>query len=624
MIFIIWLLGVIVALSVLAIVFVPMFIDEAQIIALAEEAVHEKSGAELRVQGDTNLSLFPRLEINLGDTSIVLPAKTDFDASIRAEIANLDIGLSIFALLGGETQVGAIRLSGVRTTVTQAKLAPVAPPPTPALSDREWERLGSQLRAERAAERQRLLADVAPATGIAIAIDEIAIEDVQIIINRADGSLDSKIEFERVAVSQVNTQGRPMAIEAFATLTSAANEVIEISSNGSIRVPTDLGKISLDRLETNIRGVFTEPMINIVSGEVVLRPLRADIKFEAQLPGGNVDGKLIYADLESPQITVTLTTQHLDLDKLTPTTGETEATLPVAPPVPLPVGALQGLDLKLDIEADALLTAGQTISHAQVAMRVIDGITKFDAIRGTLHKGQLDTVAEINVRRPMITASIEGGLKSFDLNSLASSFGAIDQVSGLTDMAWHIDTQGESAAALQIGLEGDLTLTGNNVVIETASIQAGMCLAAAQINQQPLTSTMPITTPIKALEMVLDFEDGAAKINTLTMAITGATLSGAGSIALDSFDFRTALVAKLNNDLTQIDPSCRLNERYASIDWPVVCKGNLNGEPKQWCGINTDSILQQIIQHEAKSQLEKQGDKLGKEAGKLLKKLFGN
>ena len=635
MIFIIWLLGAIVALFVLAIVFVPMFIDEAQIIALAEEAVHEETGGELRVKGDTNLSLFPRFEIELGDTTLILPAKTDFDASISAEIANLDIGLSVLALLSGETEVGAIRVSGVRATITQAKSAPVAPPATPVLSDREWEHLGSKLRAERAAERQRLIDEVAPATAITIGVDEIAIEDVLVLINRADGNLDSQIALERVALSQVNTQGRPMAIEALATLTASTGEVIEISSNGTVRVPTDLSKLSLDRLETKISGVLSEPLTAIMSGEVVLSPLRADIKLDAQLPGGNVDGKLIYADLESPQIAVKLATQRLDLDKLSPANsatapaaqspaGEAAPTTPVLPPVPLPVGPLQGLDLKLNIDAGELITAGQTIANAQVALRVIDGIAKFEAIRGTLHQGQLDTVIAINVRRPTVTATIEGGLKGVDLNSLASSFDAANQVSGRTDMTWDIKTAGQTTAALQLGLDGDFTMTGSNVVIEAASIQAGMCQAAAQINQKPLTQTMPSTTPLTALDVVIDFGDGAAKIDTLAMEMTGVTIAGAGSVALDSFDFRTALVAKLNNDLAQIDPNCRIDEKYASIDWPVICKGNLNGEPKQWCAINTDSILQQIIESEAKSQLRKQSDKLGKEAGKLLKNLFGD
>lgn len=641
MIFIIWLLGAIIALFVLAIVFVPMLIDDAQIIALAEDAVNEKTGGELRVKGDTNLSLFPRFEIELGDTTLILPAKTDFDASISAEIANLDIGLSVLALLSGETEVGAIRVSGVRATVTQAKLAPVAPTSTPVLSDREWEHLGSKLRAERAAERQRLIDDVAPATAVTIGVDEIAIEDVLVLINRADGALDRQIALERVALSQVNTQGRPMAIEALATLTASSGEVIEISSNGSVRVPTDLSALNLDRLETKISGVLTEPMTAIMSGEVVLSPLRVDIKLDAQLPGGNVDGKLVYADLESPQIAVTLATQRLDLDKLRPAGGTTAPATqastqtpttklpageapPSLPPVPLPVGPLQGLDLKLMIDAEALITAGQTIGNAQVALRVIDGIAKFEAIRGTLHKGQLDTVAAINVRRPTVTATIEGGLKGVDLNSLASSFDAIDQISGRTDMTWNIKTAGQTTAALQRGLDGDFTMTGSNVVIEAASVQAGMCQAAAQINQKPLTQAMPSTTPLTALDVVIDFGDGAAKIDTLAMAMTGVTIAGAGSVALDNFDFRTALMAKLNNDLAEIDPNCRIDERYASIDWPVVCKGNLNGEPKQWCAINTDSILQQIIESEAKSQLRKQSDKLGKEAGKLLKNLFGD
>jgi hypothetical protein len=48
------------------------------------------------------------------------------------------------------------------------------------------------------------------------------------------------------------------------------------------------------------------------------------------------------------------------------------------------------------------------------------------------------------------------------------------------------------------------------------------------------------------------------------------------------------------------------------------------GEPSEWCRIDTDSIVKQMLQYEAKSKLQREADKLGRDAGKALKKLFGN
>ena len=64
-----------------------------------------------------------------------------------------------------------------------------------------------------------------------------------------------------------------------------------------------------------------------------------------------------------------------------------------------------------------------------------------------------------------------------------------------------------------------------------------------------------------------------------------------------------------------MDPACRVNERYASIEWPVACKGNLGTDPAEWCGVDTREIIEEMAKNEAKRKIEK-------EAGRLLDKLF--
>ena len=52
-----------------------------------------------------------------------------------------------------------------------------------------------------------------------------------------------------------------------------------------------------------------------------------------------------------------------------------------------------------------------------------------------------------------------------------------------------------------------------------------------------------------------------------------------------------------------------------AIDWPVDCKGNIDGEPAKWCRVDTKEIVEDLGENEVRRKLEKK-------AGKLLDKLF--
>ncbi|MEM9313184.1 MAG: AsmA family protein, partial [Pseudomonadota bacterium] len=73
--------------------------------------------------------------------------------------------------------------------------------------------------------------------------------------------------------------------------------------------------------------------------------------------------------------------------------------------------------------------------------------------------------------------------------------------------------------------------------------------------------------------------------------------------------------AQLADGLGELDPACRINERYAELRWPVECKGNLSGDPGDWCGVNATEIVKDLAEGELKR-------KAGEEAGRLLKNLF--
>jgi len=635
MLVILWILGGLIALGLIAMLLLPMLIDEQALIDLAQEQVRTNTGGELIVGGEAELSFFPRFGIRLEDTSLNLPAQSEFDQSITASIQTLDVGLALLPLLSGNVDVGTILISGVKAEITEPQALPPAPEPQPIMSDREWEKRGELIRQTKARKKQRQLNEQQGITGVAIIAEALQIEDISVIMRTRDGKLANEIAVEDLTLSGVNTRNDPMSLEGhLRVLGDGSAAPLELDLNGFIRLASDFTAIQLENLQTNIEGALTQPVSSSLSGKFVMSPAKADFTLTAVLPGGDVNGALTWAALESPEIKLDLTTARLDTDQLQPAPAPVGGSNRPDPQptantqkrgesvaVPLPVGPLRDLDLELRINADALIAAGQTITDAQVSMRVRDGVAEIDYLRGVLHQGQLDTRIALNARRPVVEAEVKGGLKGVNMNSLLASLGNADAASGRIEMGWDLETEGATSDDLVASMDGDLNVAGQDLVLEKVSVQALICSAVAVVNKIPPIAGLPTNTPITDLSLSVDFDEGVGDIEKLRFATPGVVMKGEGDISLSTLDFGFRLEGQVNNEIMEVSPLCVIDQRYAGVDWPVDCQGSLAAESPASCKVDVATIAQQIIENEAKQQVQ---DMIEEKAGSLIKKLFGN
>ena len=646
MLIILWILGALLALVVLAMVLLPVFIDEQALTEMAAEQVRANTGGELVINGETDISFFPRFGLRLEGVELDLPAQTEYDVTITASLNELEVGLSLLPLLGGNVDVGTIVIAGVTADITEPQALPAAPEPVPSMSDREWEQRGKFIRRAKAQERQRQLDEGGHVSGIAILAEAIRIDDVTVKMRSWEGDLINHIVVETLSLSDVNTRDEPMGLNGAMTVFGDGSAVpLDITLDGSIRVTSDLSKLQLDQLNTTVIGALTEPVMNTLSGDFTMTPAKATLAIETTLPGGDVSGQLVWSPLESPEIKLDITTERLDLDQIHPATpaatnptskqtaakqaapkATATAPKPVAQPTqnvpaPLPVGPLRDLDLALRVAANHLIVSGQSINTAQVSLTVRDGITDIEYVRGVLHEGQLDTRITLNARRPIVEADVEGGLKGVNMDLLLASLGNTDAATGRIELAWEIDTEGANSNDLLTGLNGDVTAEGQDLVFNKIAVQGLVCTAVAAVNKIPPITGLPTNTPISELSLALDFDDGAGDIETLRFATPGVVMKGSGDVALDTLDYRFRLEGQVNNDITQVSPQCVIDQRYAGVDWPVDCTGNLSSQSGTACQIDVASVAEQILKNEAQQQLQ---EVIEEKAGAFMKKLFGD
>jgi AsmA protein len=371
-----------------------------------------------------------------------------------------------------------------------------------------------------------------------------------------------------------------------------------------------------------------------------MSPAKADFTLNASLPGGDITGQLVWSALESPEIKLDISTARLDVDQIQPapqpasataaSTPDTETSPAPAPtsgesrsvaPVPLPVGPLRNLDLEIRIAAQELIAAGQSITDAQVYMRVRDGVADLEYVRGVLHQGQLDTRLMLNARRPVVEAEVEGGLKGVNMDLLLASMGNTDAASGRIEMGWDFETRGVTADDLMAALDGDMSASGQDLMLQKVSVQGLVCSAVAVVNQIPPIAGLPTTTPITDLSLAVDFDDGLGDIEKLRFSTPGVVMKGSGDVDLNSMDFSFRMEGQVNNEIMEVSPLCVIDQRYAGVDWPVDCAGNLASKSGAACKVDVASIAEQILKNEAQQQMQ---DTIEEKAGSFIKKLFGD
>ena len=571
MIFILFILGLLVAAIVLGLVFAPMLIDQQAIVALAQEQVRKATGGELTVEGDIELSLLPSVVLVLDQATIDLPPQGEEGSRILAKIDDIDIGLSLLGAIRGDDSLGDITLEGA----------------------------------------------------------EVQLFD-------SAGGVTTTLTVPTMTVTSLNLSDQPIGLDGGVIITvPESDQTIEITLAGRVRAPANLARLTVDAMDVVIEGALTDTLSAGLTGQILLSPMDADLDLTVTTPGGVIAADLLYQVSNSPQIDMSFRSEQLNLDLIQPASSspapsqnQTEATdeAPPAnvPPVPVPVGPLRDLDLQLSVDAASLITAGQEISNAQVLFRVVDGISDMKYLRGVLHQGQLDTQMKIDARKPEIKVTLEGGMKGVELNSLLTSFSSPNVAAGRVDMRWDIGTKGVTPQDLQLGLDGELLMNGLAVEVTALGVQGLLCEAAAQLQQKPLSKPMPTTTPINKLELRVDLGDGLATVSNLKLASPGVELAGKASLGLSDSVLKARIAATLGEELETIDPACALNQRYKDVEWPVTCLGKLGEDPKNWCQVDVEAIASQLLENEAKSRLQKEADKLGREAGGFIKKLFGD
>ena len=606
-----------------AAILIPLLVDKQRILELAAEEVYKQSGATLQVDGDVGLSIFPTLGVSLGEVSLTMPEGQDSSLSAKG----LEIGVKVIPLLSREIAIDGISLDGVVVrTVTKPAPAPVD---TSQYSEEELQAFYARRKAAMEAAGEPSSTEAALAVPLALNVARLSITDSRMEMTETGGDT-TVIELLRLEATDLNLDGRAIPVESEVRIPGEQATTIEFS--GQLLVSQQSQVLGLQDMDVRVTGVTPEVIELQTSGEVDINRQVADLDLHLSTGETRAQGQVRYAGLESPQIDA-----KLRLNLFTPALlalagpeaaaaeGSAAGDDPDGEDTALPVEAVRLMDTRANLTIDKLIWDAHTVTDLKARLRVVDGVARLSSVTGQVHGGQLDMNASLNAKHPEARINTEGGLTGVDIAQVLESVESEPIMSGKVDLNWKLHGRGNTSGAITQTLKGPIKLLASDAVLKEMGVEQMMCEAIALVNQEALSATFPGESSFTALSVDINLGGGKAKLQPLRAQLGEIGLKGTGSLDLTSMDFNATFKAKVSAGLEKLDPACRVNERITSIDWPVKCKGNVTGEPADWCSVDSGEIIEDLAENELKRQAQKEVEKkYGKGAGDALKKIFGD
>ena len=604
-----YLLGIPLVLVIAALLVLPLFVDEEKLIKLATAELEARSGARLSVRGDAGLSLFPRLALRLGDTLLQLPGEEQPEISAR----ELSVEVFLRPLLSREVVIKGLEVDSLVLTLPARQAHAV--PDLATLSDTELERFY-------AARRKTLQETAAMGAGavfgapLALNVASLRLTDARIILQQPAGAEPVVLELPLLRGTDLNLEGKPASLTL--QLRMAGEQSLSLDLATIFTASADSQTVNVQELELELAGATPAPVTLRASGSVKLEKRLAELAVELDNGATRASGTVRYAAAESPQVDAVLRMNLLDPALLllagpeAATSADTGATNGDAP---LPLDALRLADTRADLRVERAVVGAHTIENLRLRLRAVEGVATFDTISGIIHGGKLDATAILNARLSTPTLTTRGELAGLDTAVLLLALEADPVLSGRADARWQLESQGDSRNALIAALEGEIRLDTEAFALEQVGVERMLCQVMAQVNQEPLQNELPMRSSFNSASANIQLSGGEARLNPLLADLDHIGLRGEGKLDLLSNDFVASFRARLAPTLAEVDPACRVNQRLAAIDWPVNCRGQLGGEPGDWCKVDSEAIIADLARRELENMAREEG-------GRFLQRLL--
>ncbi len=399
--------------------------------------------------------------------------------------------------------------------------------------------------------------------------------------------------------------------------------------------------------ETALTRVSLGAALNGPANSLTLKPLTLT------LDDTHFTGSLAYS-LASGAISLDLSGDALDADRYLPpqTKGDTAAGSGDAADKSagkpggaerysredvIPVEPLKALALDAQFKLKQLSVSGMALRDVDIAVNAQKGLIKVSRLNTSLFGGNLRNSAVLDVRSTPVKLTSKKSVSGLQIGDFLQVMSPEDKpaMTGTLSSQSEISAQGRSVYAIVNSLNGTANFTVSDGTLNGIDMAQTVCQGFNTIGSLGInTQQVDASTPFANLGGNFKIRNGVVSNEDLQASLDAIAMKGRGTVDLPQalIDYRLGLTIQEN----LFKKSCSVNNKIQGIEWPVNCKGSFDTDPAKLCRPDLsvfEDLLKQKLKQEVQQRVEEKveekvkaqvEEKLGDDAKKLLKGLFGN
>jgi AsmA protein len=675
-----WALLGVVVLFVLGAIAVVSFVDPNDYKDDIAKAVKDRTGRDLKLEGQLSLSIFPWLAIETGRAELGNPPT--FGAGPFVAVESADVGVKLIPLLRGQFEVRRLRLDGLRVNLVKD-----------AHGHTNWQDL-TKSSGTGSAEGSTTSASIA---GLTIKDAALDYRDLGagshwrlLDLNASTGALGGKEPFDLDLAATVDegegSAAKKIKLKTRATLDTQSKRygakdltldvvLVPADKKGKQRelklsIPSlaaDLNQQTLAAPQFSLRAAGADLDGSLNGEKIVDRPqfsgtlklpalsprdllkelgqevpktrdpkalssLAFDAGFKATdtsamlenlkltLDDTHITGRAGIEDLESNALAFDLTIDQLDLDRYQAPQDKKpaqKAAKAQSEPFKLPMDTLKALNARGTVAIGTLTMAGMRMSAVKLTVDARDGLVRLNPAQAKLYGGAERGNIVVDARGDIARVSIEQRMSGVQVAPLFADLFDTRRLSGAGAVNAVLAARGNDSDALMRSLDGRLDFELANGALEGTDLWYELRRARALWKREAApASGNSGRTAFKTLQGTGTIEKGVLSNRDLQVDMDYLKASGEGTFNLVSQD----VDYKLKTSLYRIPEEGAGSEMkdLKAAEIPVRVTGTL-GDPK--IRPDTDALAKAEVNKQLEAKKQDLTDKL---KGKLDKWLGGS
>lgn len=570
------------------------------------QAVKEKTGRTLEMEGKLGLSLFPKVGVVVGKTTL---SERD-SGKVFARIDEARVALDVMALLSKRIVIDQVALSGVAVELVRHKDGKTN------FSDLMGE---SDKAAPKAAPKDK---DAAPPVDLKLDVAGISVTNSTITWSDESNGSQFKVALRELKTGRIaNDATGKMQIDVGVEGAKPAVKM-QVQLASAYRLLLDKHTLSLSDMD--FKFAATDPLqtkVNLLGTvDVDWGKQNVTLSLGGKWDDSAVQTKLSVKRFSPLDLAGDVTLDRLNVDRYAGPQQQAKKPAPKpdagGPEQPIDLSALKGPTVNVNVKIGQLVPSKVQVADMRVGLHLAGGKLDVNPLAANLYQGAVAGTATINANSNQF--AVKQQLTGINIGTMLREVANKDMVDGKANAALDVQTTGTTVSALKKALAGTVRVELKDGALKGVNLADYLQKAKSLLGSKPTTPSSQDKTEFSELTASFVVKSGVAHNEDLSMKSPFIRLGGAGDINIgaNSLNYlaKASLVATTGgqggkdvNDLTGLTIPIRLSGALDSPDYSV-----------EW-----GSLLGKGVAQQAGKAVEAAKDAVKNQVGDRLKGLLG-